>query len=259
MKKIAAVALLILALLPAAPATAITVCADPDPPPWTYWVRDANNKPTKEFVGASVDLLREVFSRLKLPVRFVGNFPWSRCLHMVETGQIDFAMDAYYDEERARTFAYSIHYNTLTPQVFYRADNPLKIRSTDDLRRYRGCGMLGASYAHYGLRNENLDLGVNTYDGMVQKLLAKRCDYFVEEYEVIVGNRKLGRDYLANTPIRHAPVPGAEAPAKHLIAARNGEARKLLPKIDAELKKMIHSGTAARIWKKHAPEFPYKP
>jgi len=45
-------------------ADTVSICADPDPPPWTYWVSDQNNKPTKVFVGASVNLLKTAFSRM---------------------------------------------------------------------------------------------------------------------------------------------------------------------------------------------------
>ncbi|GAA5174181.1 hypothetical protein GCM10025771_03230 [Niveibacterium umoris] len=241
------------------PAGAVKVCADPDPPPWTYWVRDARGQKTERFEGASVDMVRTIFKRLGKEVEFIGSVPWVRCLKLVETGEIDYAMDAYADPERARRFAYSAHYNTLTPQVFFRADTPLNIRTIADLKHYRGCGMIGASYAHYGLDPRDLDLGVTTYDAMIRKLKAGRCDFFVEELEVISGYRFLGRDYIGDAAMRHAPVADARAPAKHLIAARVSEAARLLAKFDRELATLIKSGEAAEIWQRHAPGLPYKP
>lgn len=254
------VALALLAAgIPGARAETITVCADPGPPPWTYWVRDAEGKETGTFVGSSVDILRTAFGRLGLAVEFVGKFPWSRCLRMVEEGRIDFAMDGYRDEERERIFAYSRHYSVLTPQVFFRKQRPVVVSDRAELKRFRGCGMLGASYAHYGLAPEELDLGVNTYEGMVAKLKAGRCDYFVEELEVIVGYRRLGRDFLSDPELGHGPVPGAVGPAKHLLARRDGPRAALLPRLDAVLDAMVRSGEMARIWKRHAPDLPFKP
>ncbi|NVO05191.1 MAG: transporter substrate-binding domain-containing protein [Rhodoferax sp.] len=235
-----------------------SVCADPDPPPWTYWKRDAEGRKGREFIGSSVDTLRAAFAAIGKTVEFHGEYPWARCLAMVEGGQIDFAMDAYYDTARARRFAYSSHYNTLTPQLFFRANKPLKVANVMDLKNYVGCGMIGASYVHYGLAAEDLDLG-SGYDGLIKKLKAQRCDYFVEELEVIAGYQFIGTDYLADPEIRHGPVPGAKAPAKHLIAAKNSPGASLLPRLDAALAGLVKSGEAARIWKQHAGNLPYTP
>jgi ABC-type amino acid transport substrate-binding protein len=237
---------------------AISVCADPDPPPWTYWKRDASGQKGSEFIGSSVDTLRAAFAAIGKSVEFHGEYPWARCLAMVETGQIDFAMDAYFDTERARRFAYSSHYITLTPQVFFRANKPLQIERVLDLKKYVGCGMIGASYVHYALAPEELDLGVG-YDGLIKKLKAQRCDYFVEELEVITGYKFIGVDYLADPELRHAPVPGAKAPAKHLLAAKNSPAADLIPKLNEAIAGLIKSGEAARIWKLHAGSLPYTP
>ena len=229
----------------------VSICADPDPPPWTYWVRDAQGKQTDVFVGATVDIVRAAFQRMGTKVEFAGQYPWARCLLMVESGSIDFAMDGYYDAERAKRFAYSAHYNTLTPQVFYRPDRPVVLKSLNDLKKYKGCGMNGASYQHYGLNATDLDLGIG-YDRMIQKLQAKRCDYFVEELEVISGYRLSGKDYLGDSGIKHGPVPGAKAPAKHLLTAINGPNAKLIPRLDKAIAEVIKSGEAAKAWKKHA-------
>lgn len=236
----------------------LTICADPDPPPWTYWKRDAQGQKTSEFIGSSVDLVRVVFSRLGRPITLVGEYPWARCLLMVEMGKMDFAMGAYYDDQRAKRFTYSTHYNTLTPQIYYRATHPVVIAQLGDLKKYRGCGMVGASYGHYGLSPTDLDLGLG-YDGLVKKLKAGRCDYFVEELEVIASYKMMGNDYLADPAIRHGPVPGAMAPAKHLIAAKGSAAAALMPQINATIEATIKSGEAVALWKKHAPDLPYQP
>ncbi len=242
-----------------ASAQAVRVCADPNPPPWTYWVRDANNKNTKEFIGSSVDTVRAAFERIGRKVEFNGEYPWIRCLAMVERGDMDFAMDAYFDTERAKRFAYSVHYNTLTPQIFFRTSNRIAITKLEDLKKHRGCGMLGASYAHYGLAPKDLDLG-SSYEKMITKLKRSRCDYFVEELEVIAGYKMLGTDYLKDPEIQHGPVPSATPPAKHLITARNGEATKLLPALDAALTALAKSGETERAWKKHTGNgLPFKP
>lgn len=236
----------------------IKICADPGPAPWTYWVVDAHQQKTNRFTGSSVDTFRTVFTRLGLPVSFVGDLPWARCLKMVEEGKIDFAMDAYFNNERAKTLAFSKPYNTLTPQVFYRRQNPIQVKTKSDLKRYKGCGMIGASYEHYGLSPAELDLGVNTYAGMVNKLKAGRCDYFVEELEVIAGHSQLGQDFLKDKDLLHNAVEDADAPSKHLVTATQGLGSELLPAINTELNQMSQTGELAKIWKKHAGRLPFK-
>jgi polar amino acid transport system substrate-binding protein len=233
-----------------ASARPVSVCADPDPPPWTYWVRDSHNKKTNVFIGSSVETVRAAFERIGHTVEFKGEYPWARCLVMVARGDVDFAMDAYFDRERAKHFAYSTHYNTLTPQVFFRKQKPVVLKSLSDLKKFRGCGMSGSSYSHYGLTPDELDLG-SSYDRMITKLKRERCDYFVEELEVISGYKIIGTDYLADPDIQHGPVPGAHAPAKHLITAKDGEAVHMLPALNTALTDLVKSGETEKAWKKH--------
>jgi polar amino acid transport system substrate-binding protein len=236
-----------------------TVCADPDPPPWVYWQRDARGRPTERLLGSSIDLVSAAFERMKLPVRFIGDQPWARCLRSVQAGEIDFALGAYRDAARERQFAYSVHYNTLTPQVYYSRRKPIKVQGVADLKAYRGCGMLGASYAHYGLSDSQLDLGVNNYPRLIAKLKAGRCDYFVEELEVISSYKLLGTDLLADPDIERQGLPGAQAPAKHLVTSLKGRGQTLLPRLNEALQALIDSGQAAVIWTRHAGDMPYRP
>jgi len=155
----------------------VSVCIEPEPPPWAFWERDISGTKTEKLTGFSVDLIRRTFARIDRSVEFKTEFPWARCLYLVKLGKIDFAMNAFADPERERIFAFSRHYNTLTPQVFYLASNPVRINSTADLKHYRGCGLLGASYESYGVANQDLDLA-SGFHSLSIKLLNRRCDYF---------------------------------------------------------------------------------
>jgi hypothetical protein len=110
--------------------------------------------------------------------------------------------------------------------------------------------MVGASYALCGLKSSELDLGTG-YEPMIQKLLAKRYDYFVEELEVISGYKISGKDYLANLEIRHGAVSGAQAPSKHLLTAISGQKASMIPAINKAITSVIDLGQAAQAWKKH--------
>ena len=252
-----ALSLLALHAVPAraAPDKGLSACADP--PSWTFWVTDEAGNKTRSPGTFSLDMLEAAAAQMGLKVRFIIE-PWSRCMRAVEAGEIDFALGAYYSEERARRFAYSVAYSRATPQVFYLRSHPVQINAAADLHRYRGCGLLGSSYEHYGLQAKELDLGVNTYDKMIGKLKIGRCDFFVEELEVVAGYKYVDMDYLANPELMHAPVPGVTAPAAHLIAGLNTPGAALMPQLDQALLELVRSGQAAKLWRRHAPDIPYR-
>jgi len=236
-----------------------TACVDPDPPPWAFWVRDAQGRKTGQLDGFSIELIQRAFARIGKSVSIEGEYPWPRCMGLVEQGQIDFAMDGYYSEARAKRFAYSAHFSTLTPQVYYRSGADVRIRTKADLKRYRGCGMTGASYAHYGLAPDDLDLGVTSHDVLVAKLLVGRCDYFVEELEVMAAFQMIGKDYLAGGKIAHGPVADAQGPSKYFMTALKGRGSAILPDLDRAIGELVASGDAERLWRRYAPNLPYRP
>ncbi|MBV8503039.1 MAG: transporter substrate-binding domain-containing protein [Paucibacter sp.] len=232
-----------------------TACADP--PQWTLMVQDSSGHVTLSSGTFSFDVLEAAMARMGRSVRFL-NMPWPRCMQLVEVGEVDFALGAYYSDERARRFSYSIAYSKGTPQVFYMRQRPVRIASKADLLRHRGCGLRGGSYDHYGLQSKDLDLGVGTYDRLIMKLRAGRCDYFVEELEVIAGYKLIGNDYLADHDLVHDLVPGVVAPAAYLIAGLNSRGAALMPQLNIELLNLIRSGQAAQLWRRHAGDIPYQ-
>lgn len=233
---------------------AVTICSDPEPAPWAYWVRDPAGQRTARYTGFSVELVQKVFDRLGRPVRFITDMPWSRCLKQVAAGTIDFALDGYFDAERAKQVSASVSYNTLTPQIYSRRSAPVLATSAKDLAGLKGCGMAGASYVHYGLDARDLDTGVNSYARLIEKLRRGRCDFFVEEAEVVAGFKLSGLE-----DVRAAPAPWASPPSKHLLAAKTGPAADLLPDINRQIRLAISDGSAALLWRQHAPELPYRP
>jgi len=236
---------------------AITICVDTDPPPPNAIRRDANGKKIIPIEGASVDIVRAAFSHLGLQVEFNGDLPWNRCLKEVEQGSVDFALGVYFNEERRKIFDYSAHYNTLTPQVFYLSSKPVVVATVDELKKYRGCGIYGSSYAHYQLDAKDLDMG-SDYDSLYRKLLAKRCDYFVEELEAVVDS-STGKNFLAQPLVQHYPAAWAQAPSRHLVTAKNSRNSPLLLRINAALEFIIQSGQAEATWKKSMGDMPFKP
>jgi len=229
-----------------------SVCFQPEIPPRGYFLRDRAGQKTAILTGASVDVLRTALSRIGLNVDFRVDLPWKRCLALVEAGSVDFAMDAYFDTERARRFLYSQPYWRLTPQVYFLAKAPLAINGAADLKRYRGCGMGGWSYQHYGLATADIDVGSFDFQALFKKLKAGRCQYVVEELEVVEGLKTLGDDFLADKDLAHGPVHGAVGPATYLIACKDARHVALMNKLNEQLAAMTQSGETMQIWKKYS-------
>jgi len=235
----------------------ITMCVDVDPPPPGQIKRDANGKKIIPVEGASVDIVRAAFAHLGQTVEFKGDLPWNRCLKEVELGSVDFALGAYFNEERNAIFDYSVHYSTLTPQVFYLASNPVIATGVDDLKKYRGCGIYGSSYQHYQLRAKDLDLG-SDYDSLYRKLLARHCDYFLEELEAVYDSNT-GKKFLADPSVKHYTAQWAQSPSRHLLTAKNSANSALLVQINDALNYVLKSGQAELAWKKYMGDLPFRP
>lgn len=244
----------------------IQICADPNPLEWGLEKGSAVLTPTAPSalgqtisgLGISADIVSATFTLMGRRVNFISDLPWKRCLSEVQNGHIDFAMGAYYNAERAKIYDYSNHYNTLTPQIFYTASISAVFANVSDLKPYRGCGMYGSSYTHYGLNEQDLDLG-SGYDSLIRKLHAGRCDYFVEELEIIEAFKKTGANIFADKQIKHVAAPWAKAPSRYLITAKNGKNSVLLGQINAALNTLIKSGKAEKLWNSQITDIPYKP
>jgi len=191
-------------------------------------------------------LVQQILQRAHIPYKMVW-YPWARCFASVRQGEVQLGMDAYYDSARARLIAYSDPYYTLTPQYFYsRRKHPqgLNIQQAADLRKYRGCGIRGYSYRHYGLSTANLDDGALDDIQLVDKLQHDHCDYFVEEMEVIQGYALLNHPLLSNPDLGHAAVPGAQAPQMRFFMTRSSTTtERLLPLINREIAIANQRGT----------------
>jgi len=231
----------------------LKICVDID------GLNSENKMPSEEklFSGPRVRIVLEAFRQIGINVTLINDGPWKRCLRDVELGYVDFALGAYYDDERAKIFDYSDHYNTFSPSIFFLASKSLKVASADDLKKLHGCGIYGYSYSHYGLGPADLDLTLD-YVSVYRKLISGRCDYFLEELEAVV-NGSNDIDFLHDPLISHSVANWAKPPASYLVTKKNGPNGAVLKEFNRGLQNIIQTGVAARIWSDGMGEFPYKP
>jgi ABC-type amino acid transport substrate-binding protein len=238
----------------------LKVCLDPEPPPWSYWERDKGGHKTGKLAGFSLELLDLVMTRIGRRYQVVAEMPWLRCLRSVARGEVDMAIDAYYTPDRAQVLRFSKPYNTGTPQVWFLVGKPLRVRSRDDLKSARGCGLRlrSTDYPRYGLAPQEMQL-VTDFETVVVKLKSCECDYFPEEFEVIEGYRHSGFAAFAGVQLASAAVPWVPEPRAHMVVGLGPAGEALIPKLDAEITAAIASGEAARLWAKYGPYLPYRP
>jgi polar amino acid transport system substrate-binding protein len=224
----------------------IKVCFDDSYAPFEYTAPGARHLP----LGATATLIQQILKRNHIPYQMVW-YPWARCLASVRQGEVQLGMDAYYDTARARTVTYSAAYYTLTPQYFYsrrKFPHGLNIQRTSDLKKFRGCGIRGYTYTHYGLLASNLDDGALDDRQLVDKLQHDHCDYFVEELEVIQGYALLNRSLLDIPDLGHGPVPGADAPQMHFFLTKSSTiSEQLLPLLNKEIERANKRGVMRQL------------
>ena len=133
------------------------------------------------------------------------------------------------------------------------------IKSADDLKKYRGCGILGYSYAHYNIQSEQLDLTPD-YGAIYRKLNAGRCDYFLDELETFADDNDIySKEILTNPLIVYASASWASSPSSYLVTRKAGPGAEVLKDFNRALKIVIKNGSAAKIWKKGMGDIPFKP
>lgn len=180
--------------------------------------------------GFSVDLFSKAAAQFGRSA-VVYDMPWARCLVEVRAGRVDVAIDAFDDPERRKLFHYTKPYHTLTPQIFYRASADPKIwpvKTVTQLKQFKGCGLLGYTYEHYELDAKTIDLGAKSDHQMLQKLIAKRCDYAVEELEYVVGARNSDKQWPDESGLRSYQPSWAKGPRLHFLVGHDNANGQLL-------------------------------
>jgi polar amino acid transport system substrate-binding protein len=225
----------------------LTACAGHTPP----FILFFDGQPVG---GFSFELLMNLSHQMGMRLS-VRQLPWARCLQQVRLGKIDLAIDAYEDAERRKVFHYSNPYYTLTPQVFYRANDPAMspelINSRAGLMALKGCGVQGYTYDHYGIDALNMDLGAANDLKMLMKLKAGHCDYALEELEYVIGARQGAGEWMDESALQSFQPAWARGPKVHfLIGKDNATGERLLQSLNRAIGAAQFNGTLASLQKR---------
>lgn len=191
-------------------------------PPLEYAVDDMTPE------GIAVDIVRAVMSELGYEVT-ISIYPWTRALHMAQTGAADAIFTAYRNPERERYLDFSKE--VLFPQVVYfykrRGDS---ITFAGDIQSMAGLRIGVVSTISYGRIFDQARPALSldkarTLENTFEKLLRQRVDVvpsniYVADYTL----KKLGlTDRIVRLPhaIERVPSYIAFSKKRHLTALRD--------------------------------------
>jgi polar amino acid transport system substrate-binding protein len=224
------------------------VAGDEDEAPYGY----LNEK--QEFVGIYVDLLREAFKRLNVPLEHTP-YPWKRAQFLVENGQAD-AMITVMTPKRAEfTVASKEALAEHKWVAFVRNDHPdlAKIKTYTTLAQFQGLEVLDYSGDGWGeekLKSLNPKTSGN-FTQAVLKLAGKRGDVFIQMEIVTKAQIKKLMQQPENKKLELEKIEAMpnvlDSKVFYLLVAKQSPYRDLLPKIDEVIAQMKQDGTIKQI------------
>jgi len=226
-------------------ATVNTVILSEDPWP-PYIIGEEGSEATS---GIAVDILRQVFSRLEVPL-LMKLYPWSRSLRLVKQGTEDGHMLLLRSAQWDKYMIYSTEFieDRLLLWTLKGAQHEINWQKFKDLQPY-AIGITG-NYSYGAAFNRAVAMHkLNIYSAVSDELNFKllkagRFDAFVCLESVALALFKRHR-YLENTFIA-APKPIAQL-SLTMAFNRQSPAVSLLPQINEQLKIMEQQGEIASI------------
>lgn len=212
--------------------------------PWEPYYAD-----TLDNQGYISEIVKEALNRsgYQANIRFI---PFKRALNLVATGKKDAVMGAYYNDERAKTYAYSDPIESVDVVLFAKAGKGITYKTLEDLKPYRIGMMLGYSVspafdqADFLNKEEVSKLELN-----VKKLLHDRIDVLVDAKRVV---QAFIRENMPEIVDKVEVIPPLTSNKLYVLFSKKiPEYQKLVADFNAGLKIIQQDGTLDRLGKKH--------
>lgn len=132
----------------------------------------------KEPSGLSTEVLTEAGKRAGIEVQY-AIFPWNRAYRMAQESESTCVYSAVRTESREKLFKWIGPLSPNTWILFARADNPIKLATLEDAKKYRVGGYNGDSKAIY-LKQKGFALDeASNEEQNIKKLNAGRIDLWI--------------------------------------------------------------------------------
>ncbi|WP_070971846.1 substrate-binding periplasmic protein [Vibrio sonorensis] len=247
MKHLIGAALLLSSTTAAVADEKIEVCGDAiDWPPYTYLTRDGVR-------GVDADILDHILGKNDISYK-LSVTAWSRCLRDAAIGNTyQMAVSATHSAHRASQFIYTDWYYEVTPFYLYSKKTfpgGLNIKSIDDLKGYKVCGIHGYNYSDFGL--ENIDQNSVEVSEALNEVRLNRCDVFLSWKEILLGLGLVTENDFHRYAVIAAPVPNMDRHKFYFLISRAyPQAQALKTLIDREIQQLKESGKLQRIINKY--------
>ncbi len=197
--------------------------------------------------GFSVAVIRAIGQRIDRPVT-ITLMPWARCQYEVARGTHHLALNATFNEDRAKTYLFSRPYYQGRDFIFYsrtRFPDGIIVTQLEQLRLLKLCGINGYNYAPLAMPTGAIDLSAKDYRQLSLRLYYGTCDAFVEKIEIARGFARQGFDMLGQSWMayaRLAPIPTTDF---FMLITRADPGPALKRAIDRGLEALEASGQMA--------------
>lgn len=223
----------------------VSIAIDHSPP---YAYTDGESRPR----GLLIDIMTRLANEVGFSLKIVP-CPFSRCLKMVETGQIDMMGGLIFTHERETRLQY-LHpaYMSLNSSfVFYALrDSDMHINSYQDLQKKRIATMRSGVYFDRFDKDNTLNkVYVPSEKIAMDMLLRGRVDLVIAveattDHAIQIWNQSSHR--IKKVAYRHS-----EKILGHAVLSRKFADRRLADEIDSTMKAIAHSGELDQIVKKY--------
>ena len=221
---------------------------DEPKPPYLYLDKDLN--PT----GVIFDIITEIAARKKISIENT-TLPWRRCLYLLKEGKVDIVPNASYNESRTEFGHFSDLIYKTNLALFYSQEifeNPPKIKSLVDMKKYTFGGIRGFNYSFYDTKLKIIKRA-RSRANLIEMLRIKRFDFAIAQREVILAMKK-GKE-IDLTNIKFILDPVQKSKNYHILVNRNGSnSKEILDTINQGIKTITKDGTYKKIFSKYLPE-----
>jgi polar amino acid transport system substrate-binding protein len=207
--------------------------------------------------GVGVEVAKQFFTEQKTELQLVVLNSWVRCLKFVEAGEIDLAIAAYKTEQRAQYAVYvedAIGYDVMRMIVNNSSD--LTFTSFNELRPYRGGGVIGDSYGEqFDTFKKTLDAQhwqeVSRVEQNLSKLAVGRIDYAPMNpwnMEVLLLQLKREKLIASNVQLKAVGEPMAHNGLYYMFSKKSNRYKDFGIAMNSFIKQLKSSGKMDEIF-----------
>lgn len=206
-----------------------------------------------EVVGIDVEIVKEVFKRLGIPVKF-KLAPWKRVLRSVKNGTVDAGIPFFHTDEREGYSYYSKRpLHTSKMKVYINEKSQYKFQKLSDLYGkhigIRRGYSVSPEFDRAKKEKKFVVVELESSMQLINMLKKGRIDFLVDKEATVKYSLKQGQAGLVE-----AGQIGVDIPAFFVFSklSKIKNKRGLLIKIDKTLKQLINEGKVSKIVKKYS-------